>query len=403
MASKKILFAIGLFWVLFSGLVFAAPGIPDRFYGEVNFSNMSAPDNLSVTAEIDGVQVAETSTSAGRYGYGQLFFVTDSSNNRSGKTIEFFVNDVKADETAVFQNGGSQRLDLTLGVPINQLTTDGKIENEQVLVAPDSLFTIIFRGNLTVVLSSDTETMATIQEIHGLGHDFYAQHPFEGRSSLVGYEIKIDGAVESSIVMSYANNLSGDIDESSIAPYKFNGVSWEPIIGFKLDKGSKTVAFKVNAASTPYALFAGPKTENLCENISCNDFNPCTTDVCSEGVCSHGALPDNTKCPNGVCKGGVCQQIEQPTTDNAEPQTTASVEPQNQKNPQTDGVATENSGLLKDNGAPEGSDTNPDSPKENTTPPTAFVTLEITPSTAIISFVVMIFTLMFSYLIFRRK
>ncbi|MCD6434526.1 MAG: hypothetical protein J7L14_02860, partial [Candidatus Diapherotrites archaeon] len=48
---------------------------------------------------------------------------------------------------------------------------------------------------------------------------------------------------------------------------------------------------------------------NLCENINCNDNNPCTGDRCVEGVCRHVPI-DNIKCTlngkPGICKEGRC-------------------------------------------------------------------------------------------------
>ena len=109
MGKKSIL--ILLIFITFSTTASAAPGIPHRFYGTVDFSNTEAPDNFIVSARIDGIEAASTPVLNGAYGYEkELLFVTDPYNNRKGKTVEFFINGIKTNQTAVFENGGSQRL-----------------------------------------------------------------------------------------------------------------------------------------------------------------------------------------------------------------------------------------------------------------------------------------------------
>lgn len=45
----------------------------------------------------------------------------------------------------------------------------------------------------------------------------------------------------------------------------------------------------------------------LCQNVNCNDKNPCTQDSCSQGVCSNKVLIDGTSCGiKEVCKLGQC-------------------------------------------------------------------------------------------------
>ena len=96
--------------MLFSNSVLAMPGIPNVFYGSVTWNGASAPDGTIVVAKISGVQVASTTTLGGKYGYDSYghigsFYVDDPDNDRSGKTINFFVNNVDTGKTAIFCNG----------------------------------------------------------------------------------------------------------------------------------------------------------------------------------------------------------------------------------------------------------------------------------------------------------
>ena len=92
-----------------------SPGIPEQFFGTVQFANGATPDGLSVQAKIDGVAFGSSVTASGNYGYKpNLLFVTDDQDVNVGKTIEFYVSGVKANETAVFASGNSTELNLTV-------------------------------------------------------------------------------------------------------------------------------------------------------------------------------------------------------------------------------------------------------------------------------------------------
>jgi len=100
--------------MIFSNLVFAAPGIPHAFYGTVTWNGSPAPDKTIVVAKMNGAEVARTATSGGKYGYNPAFFIADPYNNNLGKPINFFVNDVDTGQTSYFCNwsGGDSCLTL---------------------------------------------------------------------------------------------------------------------------------------------------------------------------------------------------------------------------------------------------------------------------------------------------
>ncbi len=65
----------------------------------------------------------------------------------------------------------------------------------------------------------------------------------------------------------------------------------------------------------PYGCENGICRDDPCLGTSCNDNNPCTTDVCdpSTGACHHSATNNgsacaagSSKCPQGTCAGGTC-------------------------------------------------------------------------------------------------
>jgi hypothetical protein len=110
----KILTIILIVIMLFANIALAAaPGIPNAFYGIVTWNGQPAPDGTSVVAKINGVQVASTTTSGGKYGYPiGSFYIEDPNGDRPGKIINFFVNNVDTGQTAIFNTGGVTQLNL---------------------------------------------------------------------------------------------------------------------------------------------------------------------------------------------------------------------------------------------------------------------------------------------------
>lgn len=121
---------------LSSSAALAIPGGPNVFYGSVTWNGQSAPDGTTITAKINGVQVASTTTSGGKYGYPiATFYVDDPNNDRTGQTINFFVNGVDTGVSAGFcnfcfnlcgTNPNCTTLDLSAtGTAVGQATVSG--------------------------------------------------------------------------------------------------------------------------------------------------------------------------------------------------------------------------------------------------------------------------------------
>ena len=91
------------------------PGLPHSFWGTVKDSNGNfVPDGSIVKAIVDG-QNKTTTVVNGTYGYYTPFRIEDPNNENIGKTIYFYVNDVRADQTAIF-NPGTTQLNLTVNL-----------------------------------------------------------------------------------------------------------------------------------------------------------------------------------------------------------------------------------------------------------------------------------------------
>ena len=119
---KKLQQNIGLcFYIIiaisFVNLVFAIPGVPHQFYGEVKINGNPAPDGVEIAVydADDNKYVAGTFTKEGKYGYEPIFYVPDPDGDREGHTLEFYVAGVKATEHP-FENGMSTKLDLSVKI-----------------------------------------------------------------------------------------------------------------------------------------------------------------------------------------------------------------------------------------------------------------------------------------------
>jgi len=99
MNLKFLAITISIF-LLFSNIALAVPGGGHLFYGSVTINGSPAPDGTTVTAKINGIDVASKTTSGGEY----YFSVSDPYNIRSGAEISFFVNGVNTGKTAYFCN-----------------------------------------------------------------------------------------------------------------------------------------------------------------------------------------------------------------------------------------------------------------------------------------------------------
>lgn len=120
----KTITITALLGFLVPAFVFAqSPGIPNQFFGTVQFASGTTPNGLAVEAKINGVVVGSSITANGNYGYNpNLLFVTDNQNTNAGKTVEFYIDGTKANETTIFANGNSTQFNLTIPGSATTLT-----------------------------------------------------------------------------------------------------------------------------------------------------------------------------------------------------------------------------------------------------------------------------------------
>jgi hypothetical protein len=108
--------------ILFSSIVLAIPGVPHQFYGTVTLNGNSAPDGTAVVVEIEGEEVASTTTKDGKYGYDPIFYVEDPNNDLcypTCPTLSFFVNGIDTGQTKSFCN--------TCVTELNLIATGGEV------------------------------------------------------------------------------------------------------------------------------------------------------------------------------------------------------------------------------------------------------------------------------------
>ena len=113
-SSLRSTFILGLLLAVPS-FAFAAPGIPNQFYGTAKYTDGTAITSGSVIVKIGATEVASVPISAGKYGYNpNLLLVTDPDNNRVGATLVFYIGTVNTGKTSVFVNGGYKNLNLDI-------------------------------------------------------------------------------------------------------------------------------------------------------------------------------------------------------------------------------------------------------------------------------------------------
>ncbi len=81
--------------------------------------------------------------------------------------------------------------------------------------------------------------------------------------------------------------------------------------------GFKSVTKRIDVVDCPE-----PEPENLCENVECDDKNPCTTDLCTAetGACVNDGVADGANCGNEKeCTAGQCGAVEAVEIASAQP------------------------------------------------------------------------------------
>jgi hypothetical protein len=109
-ARIKALLATLVFMIALPAGVLAQAMPPHVFLGTATEGDAPVPDGTVVTAWVDGAQTSSATVSEGRY---MLLVVAPEDVQYSGKTVSFKIGDAEANETATWEQGGADELDLT--------------------------------------------------------------------------------------------------------------------------------------------------------------------------------------------------------------------------------------------------------------------------------------------------
>ncbi len=315
MSFKKSLI-IALFALIMLGSVYAAPGIPHQFYGFATI-NGNVANSANIVAKIDGTEVASTTTTitTGNYGISpNIFYVTDPNGTNAGKTIEFFLNDTSV-ATYIFKNGELTELNLALGTA--PTCGDGTCSG----------------GETCSTCAADCGACGGSTSLGGGGGG-------GGGGGSPSLTIKIEGeCVGQEVTISTLNSYGNPSREASVLIRSGNTTVFEETtdddgqVVFTFDEAGEYTVFAVKQFYTqnskvitisecaPGETTSPAETEtagNLCENINCDDNNPCTSEICATatGHCIYNNEENGTQCSlTATCQEGICTEPEQPETD----------------------------------------------------------------------------------------
>ena len=121
------------------GMADDAPPPPNKFYGNVSLNGEPAPAGTVIDAHIDGeLRGSVEVTTHGRYGDNLNYLVVNGSASDDGKMIEFYVNGVRANETAVWYSMAPPRkLDLSVEGVCGDINSDMVVDMTDVYLLLD--------------------------------------------------------------------------------------------------------------------------------------------------------------------------------------------------------------------------------------------------------------------------
>lgn len=143
--------------VALPSLAFAAPGIPEQFYGAVQYDSGITSSGLTINAIVNGAVVATTVTqNGGSYGSSpSLFFVPDTNGTLAGTTITFTVNGIAAAQTATFANAALTQLNLTIHDASLSVTTTTNGDGTKSGVQTNAVTSTTSGGSLVIAMPAN--------------------------------------------------------------------------------------------------------------------------------------------------------------------------------------------------------------------------------------------------------
>ncbi|GEM_PF-334160 len=244
----------------------APPGVPQQFYGAVTINGVTAAAGYIVVTKVNGVDNAwSTTDSQGRYGYSSALQVTGTQ----GATIDFYVNNVKASQTASFTAGNISELNLTVSgtvpppgsvAPPGTATTittsilsqaDSLVLNNSTLVtaktlaSSDSRVKLSFMANTTMNLQGQTTL--------GAANESSPPSASDGSTMVNAYAFSPSSATFSpaaTLTLTY-DTLPSGVTESGLYIAYYDGANWQ-----KLTSTVNTSTKAVTASVSHFTIFA---------------------------------------------------------------------------------------------------------------------------------------------------
>ncbi len=233
--------------------------IPHAFYGSIyTVDGVAAPDGSIVIASVHGKNVGSIIVMpAGHYGTdsagGEKLIVWDASVN-PGDPITFYIDGVKATESASFESGGITNLTLNAADPLP------KERPEESMTKP-----VNTNAGQPVTITGDglSIDLTTNQDFNGetLVFTLFIKPPDDqmipsslrspGRFATLTSTITNDKIEKVIIKFAYGGLDYAGIDESSIRVYWWNGKSWTQLTG-----GVDTIAKVAWGETTHFSTFA---------------------------------------------------------------------------------------------------------------------------------------------------
>jgi|GEM_PF-5338500 len=149
------------------------------FYGTVTIGGCPAPDGLTVSAKVEGVEYDTAITVDGSYGRGPWDprgehmlkvpgddpVTSQKDGGRDGDTVEFFVEGVKANETAIFKSMDYLTLNLTVPSFVDYYTVT--LASYTPTVGAEFTITITAYDLCGFVVTTDSTTQVTMTSSSG--------------------------------------------------------------------------------------------------------------------------------------------------------------------------------------------------------------------------------------------
>ena len=257
--ARKIFFLLSLLILFVQLSVFAqeSPQLPHLFYGLAQVNGLSLPVGSVIVAKVEGVEKGQiTITETGKYGGSSATEnkLIVQGDIEGGAEIQFFLNNIGANELALFESGKIENKNFNWVFPA-EIEINQAVEDTPYTCLPETTLQVNLE-NLSLTINCDTARAGTIDNISTLATPTEgAIAVLPGISASPFYEISISGEVE--IIATITYDETG-LDEETITVYKFDGTDWVPIPPADIigkDTVANTITFRILAGGTPYSAF----------------------------------------------------------------------------------------------------------------------------------------------------